>query len=671
LSVSGDYRKKFKQASYYLIFIILIFIPLSFWKDLGNNFDLVKAAVLYVTAGLFFILSAIQILIGSKNNQVYFELIAEKKLDILFLLFFAFIIISVIFSNNPYISITGTYERQAGLITNLTVYFLFVFSPFSIKDNILKILLVMETVIVIIALYSVFSYLGLDIFNLKPEKISRPFSPAGHPIFTAGLIVLLLPFSLLNISQKKSRAAKVLFPFILFAGLIVTQTRAAYVAAALQVFLIIFLFPMFDKSKKLFFSNNLKYILPAGALIIVLVIVLIILFPENTFVKRSLSISTITEQPRWFLWKDSFRMLINYPLTGTGIGRFSNIFENFAGYELKLAEVKVYFDNAHNNFLNNFCTIGIPGGIIYIILLAYLIKDSLKNFRNVQASKKSFYLSFICCMAGYIIYGLADFDDNSIILYLFILISVYKIHKLNSFKEKSEIIRIKIKKPYNYFTATFLILFSAYLFAGSFFKISGELNYVRAKEYYSAGNFNSFNQHMKNALLFQPEQSIYRFNYAFYMFEYIVSHPELNNDIKQKLFNDAKDEVKKSIKNYNSRNECLALLSLIELEQGNTSEGFRLKEEIFKTDTCQFKYRNNLARYYLKTGKDSLALYELNVIQKHDPKNTEILSTKVLYLQNNKMYEEAINVCRDILVLKPNDQFAVMQLNRLNKLIKK
>lgn len=192
----------------------------------------------------------------------------------------------------------------------------------------------------------------------------------------------------------------------------------------------------------------------------------------------------------------------------------------------------------------------------------------------------------------------------------------------------------------------------------SYLKISAEYFYSKASEDYDSGKFDDYLKHSDEASKLQPEQSNYRFTFANNILEYCSNSEGISVDTKNKWLKIAKNEIINSQKNYPYRLPCLSTLSIIELEMGNKSESEKIKSEIFKTDTCQFTYRINLATFYLKNNRDSEAIKEIELVLKYDIKNIDALSAKAYYLQRARNYKETAIVCRKILDINPNNHFA-------------
>lgn len=73
---------------------------------------------------------------------------------------------------------------------------------------------------------------------------------------------------------------------------------------------------------------------------------------------------------RLLIWKDTFRIIADFPLTGTGFGSFAAV---FPGYKT-LAD-KLFYDHAHNDFLELLA----EGGAIGFLLAACFVGTALRN----------------------------------------------------------------------------------------------------------------------------------------------------------------------------------------------------------------------------------------------------------------------------------------------------
>jgi len=653
---------QFSKLIFSIYVILIILIPISFYPEFINKFDLVKVFVLYFAGGILFILVSIYSIAEIKRRSFLGNISSIKKTDLLIIIFLIAASFSTMFSSNTLVSFNGSYVRQTGLLFYLYLLIIYFIGNrlLSDKSRTNKIVIAMEIVAFIVSVNSIIGYLGYNLFNLTPENFIRSYTVAGHPVFSAGLITLVFPASLLNVTGKKNIILRIIFPLVMFAAVISSMTRSAYVAIFVEIILVAIFYPAVYRKEGFNLKKYYSISLPVLVLSIVCLTIFFYMFPDNSFVKRIFSITTLETQPRWYLWRDSIKMFLDYPLLGTGPGMFSRVFENYASYQLKLSEINGRFDNPHNNFINIFCTLGIVGGLSYLGIILFTIFKSAKIIlmNNQDKAVKYLFLFLLCSFSGYFIYGLADFDDISIFFYLFVLLSVFR----SSFKSAEEH-NYAIKYPRLFRTTVqigfiLLIIFSIFCIRASLLKIYAEYYFSKATVDYNSGKFEEYLNHSDEANKLQPDQSNYRFSFANNILEYCSNIEELSVDTKNKWLKIAKDEIINSQKNYPYRLPCLSSLSIIELEMGNKSESERIKSEILKTDTCQFTYRINLATYYLKNNRDSEAIKEIELVLKYDIKNIDALSAKAYYLQRTKNYKETADVCREILNINPNNIFA-------------
>lgn len=646
--------------------ILTVLIPISFYPEFINKFDLVKVSVLYIIGGIFFILVSIYCIREIKSGNISGIIMTVKIPDLLIIIFLIAVTVSSVFSSNTFVSFNGSYERQTGLLFYLYLAIIYFIGNqlLSDKARINKIIMAMEIAAFIVSINAILGYLGYNLFNLTPENIIRSYTVEGHPVFSAGLITLVFPASLLNITGKKNIILRILFPLVMFVSVISSLTRSAYVAIFVEIILAVIIYPAVYRNERFKFKKYYSISLSVIVLSIVCLTVLFFMFPDNSFVKRIFSITTLATQPRWYLWRDSVKMFLDYPLLGTGPGLFSRVFENYASYQLKLSEIKGTFDNAHNNFINTFCTTGIAGGMAYFGIILYTIFKSAKIIlmKNQETPIKYLFLFLLCSFSGYLIFGLADFDDISIFFYLFVLLSVFR-SGFPSIKEHIYILKNpRLLRTTGQIVFISLIIFSTYCIRTSVLKIYAEYCFSKATADFYSGRFDDYLKYSDEAITLQPDQSKYRFSFANNVLEFSCNSDGLSADAKNKWLKIAKDEIINSQKNYPYILPCLSSLSLIELELGNKSESEKIKAEIFKTDTCQFAYRINLATYYLKHNIDSEAIKEIDLVLKYDIKNADALSAKAYYLENQKKYQETANVCREILGINPKNKFAISML---------
>lgn len=650
-------------------------LPLIFSTSVDNGYDLVKSAYFRSVSSLFILVSLFVLrkrFISSKSF-----LIINKPIDAGIILFIFAAVLSTIFSINPAVSLYGQYMRQIGLLAYLAlfiIYFVLSFQLFS-KKEIDNILLVMEIAAAVVSVYSILQYFGLDPFKIQQLAFARPASSLGSSVFAAGFMVLILPFSVIRVLQKKITLLYLVVPALIITGIIISQTRTVYTALLIQLALFSLLYPYIYKNEK----EKFRKIRFTGLIIISAIALVLILsvfiFPQNVFIQRFISIASLAETQRWTLWKSTFNIFKKYPLTGSGISTFSRSIEDFITVALKDKDAAGYYDNAHNNFLHILSTMGIAGLAGYVLILFAGIRQSFKNLFSSALSQtdRMIFLAYICVFAGYIIYGMADFDDMSILTYFFILLALLKLILYSSGAgEAIELKKAKQSAARN-FTSGIIVLFlflCVYNIYSSYNELKADRLALIGKQSFSETDIRVFSNYMSEAIKIKPYPE-YRFTFGYYYYLFTFDNPYLKPEEKISMLNYAERQVDTAIADHPSSLECKSLISLIKYETGDTVNAERIKNEVLEKDPLLTVFRINLARYYFKSQQESRALEELKIVYKYDPQNVDAYFTSIIYLIQKKEYGYAENCCNAILNLQPGNQMALYYLNQIKKLKQK
>ncbi|MES2202069.1 MAG: O-antigen ligase family protein [candidate division FCPU426 bacterium] len=233
----------------------------------------------------------------------------------------------------------------------------------------------------IAALYGILQSLGLD--PLDPGRSAgfgaRAHATLGNPDFWGGYLVLVLPFAL-DGALKRWRGLPVFF--LLFAGLVLSQTRAAWLAFGVSALLLTAL-----RVRGQDFKAARLAVLSLGCLSVVL------LFsfsnPLNPSGMKSLGrLASITDlkgegaQGRFFLSKVAGRIALRHPVKGTGAGHYTDAYLREQGVLLASPEHKGqpyrFTRDAHNDWLQ----LAAESGVLAPLLLALAIFLALRATRS-------------------------------------------------------------------------------------------------------------------------------------------------------------------------------------------------------------------------------------------------------------------------------------------------
>lgn len=660
-------HKEYKPSyiPFYFFVLLLVSVPLSITFYFENPVDLVKKSAFIIMGSFFIIFSLVLTTERTGRTENKFTLEINKSLDIPVLFFMLAVILSTIFSLNPVVSIFGQYQRGIGLITFLYLTIIYFILSGLLRDikRFTLLFVITELIAVIVSVYSFMQMAGFDPFGIQAPGLDRPVSTFGNSVFLGGFLSLIFPFSVLNISAKKNRILKLLYPAIILAGIIISGTRSAYFAVFAEITVILLVYFLINKTKessteKKQFTNRFKILFIASAAAVVLLILYIIIYPNSFLTNRLISIFYTANNPRLVLWMDSFNLFYKYPFTGTGLAMFSSAFEEFYSNRLRLLESSSYFDHPHNNYLFILYSMGLPGLAAYLGILVLSVKRCLKNiFKSDNVEIKVKFTAFLAFITGYCIYGLTNFDDISILLYLFIFLAALR----SQDTEKVKTIAVNTK---------LISLISVPVILLIAFNIYSSINDLKADRFFKLGNnlirqgkFAEAVYNMNTAIALNDHFTDYRYALAYTVYRQCFASEVMTKESKFSLLNQASQQVEGLKNSHYFINECKGLLSLIYYEMDRTDEAKVLENEVLTKDSVNITYRINLARYYMKKGDYNRAGELMNVVMAIRPKSPDAYFTAAYLHFKTGNFETAKLLCRQILAVEPANQFAIKLLS--------
>ena len=204
----------------------------------------------------------------------------------------------------------------------------------------------------------------------------------------ATFLVIATPIILVFTMLSRGWAKRVLLIGMLsvFAALFFTFTRAAWVAVIAELCILILIF--------------LKRYRKALLALVVIGSMTFIMLSYTSIIPIRFILHG-SEQPRLVALSRSIEVITKYPLTGIGYGK-----KTFSIYHPEVGEVL----HAHNIFLNTAIETGIPGLLIFTLLLVVVFKDFLKGLRQaVRPEQKIILAGIFASCAGFLIINQFDF----------------------------------------------------------------------------------------------------------------------------------------------------------------------------------------------------------------------------------------------------------------------
>ncbi|MDD5044714.1 MAG: O-antigen ligase family protein [Candidatus Omnitrophica bacterium] len=282
------------------------------------------------------------------------------------ILFIAFLLASLVFSTDRLNSLEEIYKYAGGII----LFFIARSLPDKDKSRLTRAILLAGLIISVLALYQYFfgvrhtleyinKYKITDTFILATLESKRIFFPFITPNILAGYLGMILPLALLY----KDR---LWFIIPIVAAILLAKSVGALLSVFLGGVVYLYLEAKLDR-KKMYF------------LFAFLIAILIVFFLRSAGPQQHLQ-PLFSLNMRWGYWKDTFKMILEHPLTGVGLGNFNLMQSRYA----------------HNSFLQLCAEIGIFGFASFAWLIIAILRTGLKKgntlYRNVLITAVAIFL---------------------------------------------------------------------------------------------------------------------------------------------------------------------------------------------------------------------------------------------------------------------------------------
>lgn len=236
----------------------------------------------------------------------------------------------------------------------------------------------------------------IDFFSLAGMTLrEKILHVAGKGLMTNVLLTLAAVVMSVGIVLSRSRSGTFLlvFIFILFAEFIVLH-RGRY------------------RFRRLWIRNFIT-------VTFLLVTVISLYIGIGATVER-FSLDNLLHEGRPAYWSNVLRIIGDFPLWGSGLGTFASV---YAAYE-KTGSAELRLVHAHNDYLEYFSELGVPGGILFFGAVFYMIIVSFKAWKDRQNSGvKGIVLGGMISAIVILIHGLTDFNLHiPAIMFLFAVV---------------------------------------------------------------------------------------------------------------------------------------------------------------------------------------------------------------------------------------------------------
>ena len=347
------------------------------------------------------------IVLASVSVVALYQLLSEiislkKQLYIPLALFLLFIFIATLLAEDPVMAWMGSSRRFTGFSTYIFCVILFLLATRKEKPG--QILMPMIASAALVSVIGILQYLGLNIVphEFLSGDVINTYSTLGNINWFGSYMVFILPAALLFYLYDKKKIWLV-FSGIIYAGLLVSLTRGAWLTFFLSFTAILV---VFCKQKK--FNRNFVILIVAFALVTAVIAPLndsmlikrLFSIPEDVMVNVAAEENIFHDQPdrdndsvfeRLYIWKETGSIIKENYLFGLGPDHI----------RITMPSGRIE-DKAHNIYLEIAAVMGIFALISYLVFLSFFLKR--------QKSETGFILLMMICT-----YLLQGFFNNDII----------------------------------------------------------------------------------------------------------------------------------------------------------------------------------------------------------------------------------------------------------------
>lgn len=230
-----------------------------------------------------------------------------------------------------------------------------------------------------------------------------PFGPYVNRNHFAGFAEILIPVALVPLVLGKVRRERLflvgLFAVVPIVALLLSASRGGIVSFAVQLVILF--------SLLLVRRLQSKYMLVGGVLVLCAILAVSWIGVQEILQRFSSYQSTdVTLGKRASMRHDTFRIFLDHPVLGTGLGTLQLVFPPYeSNYDSRIV------NHTHNDYLEVLAETGLAGGICCFWFLAVLFIESVKGLKDLGGSfGAALNLSGLVGCCGILVHSLVDFN---------------------------------------------------------------------------------------------------------------------------------------------------------------------------------------------------------------------------------------------------------------------
>ena len=450
-------------------------VTLFLKTDFYDPFNSAKLILLLLLSGWIF-----GHLVNSYKKNPINRKSQEFISTIIILSFIFFLLVSTIFTEVFIVGLLGDTQRRNGFLAYLGLSIIFLYSARTIRFfNVLRIYKVAILIGLVLSCYGLMQINGKDFI-----KWSNPYnamiSTLGNPNFASATLAILSLLALYGIFLKDLpviyKLIGVVFIIISLIDIVSSDSRQGLLVIFFSLLVYVSIY-LYYKSRKIGFLVMFVSAF-SGALAVAGMLQKGPL--TSLLYKDSVSV-------RGYYWRAGIEMFKSDPLTGVGVDRYGAYFKEFreVGYPLKYG-YEITSSNAHNTFIQLFATAGIFVGMLYLILIGFVLFFGIKLLRKSNREEQKITLGLFSAWIGFQAQSLISIDNIGISVWGWLLggAIIGLSNRINENLKESEIQQVRVNNANNVQinlfqpTISALVLVPVIVFSSFFYKSESNLFFL-------------------------------------------------------------------------------------------------------------------------------------------------------------------------------------------------
>lgn len=441
MSKSAKKTRSQSKSEISALLIIAVSVSLTFWIPHIDSFNISKFTVLVLGTLILGL-----IMLTSKRISRNFAIS-----QVLIVLFMILLVINLLTSNNFYKTLLGAQGRNNGVITYfcLSVLAFYASTKFTLRD-LPKLLWSLFSLGVLQAAYN-----SVQLADVDPVAWNNPYGlilgTLGNSDFAAALLAICLVATmwLATMNSKNKALALLLVTVCLIELVILIQSN---VRQSLVLFAFGFSILIYSQLRVRYQKLSVAWASAAFGAGILAVLGSLQIGPLSSLIFKE----SITYRGDY--WRAAWRMFIDQPIFGVGLGNYGDYFNQYRDLlQVGRRGPAVGSDVAHSIPLDFLAMGGITLGGAYLLLVAFSLYLVARKFKKSSGSEQTGVLIIFSLLGCYLLQSLISIDQLGLAVWGWIFIGIALSLTVDKESDKSSKQKVKVFSSLSVLT-TFLSL---------------------------------------------------------------------------------------------------------------------------------------------------------------------------------------------------------------------